>query len=102
QTMTAIIPHGKNITLKAKIKGNLTGIGASIAIRGDIESPADGGAEQFATTQDQTPITGSSDWQDYSVTLVNINSNIKTITVYLLLLPNTTGEVYFDDLSLTE
>ena len=47
------------------------------------------------------PITGTFDWKEQSIKMTKVGENIKSLTVYLVYLPNTTGEVYFDDISLT-
>jgi len=102
QTLYDNIPNGENITLKVKIKGNITGDGVSIVIRGDDDSWYTGGdAEQSATTQFNTHIVGTFDWTEYSLTMENVGEEITVLNVYLILLPNTVGEVYFDDISLS-
>lgn len=53
------------------------------------------------STQGEVPITGLKDWTEYRVTLNEVPSRIESLTVYLLFLPNTTGTVYFDEVSLT-
>ena len=94
------LPVGQDITLEAKIKGNLVGQGASLLIRADDVYTAVGDPEQYATTQGNTPITGIFDWTIYLVVLKDLGLNVKSITVYLEFLPNTTGEVFFDDISI--
>ena len=101
RTISTNIPVGKDVILKVKIKSKLTGSGVAIAIRGDdTESPQVPG-EQFATTQGTISITGNFDWKEQSIKMDKVGENIKSLTVYLLYLPNTTGEAYFDDISLT-
>lgn len=101
QTINTNLPTGNSVTLKVKIKGNLTGTGISIAIRGDDTVQAAGTGEQFVTTQGTSPISGTFDWTDYSIKLDNVDPGTQSLTVYLVFLPNTTGEVYFDDIILT-
>lgn len=92
------IPVGAKLTLTAKIKPvNLTGQGVSLAIRGDKGNQV----VFFQTTQGKTPITGTSDFKEYSVTLNNYPGSIDNLIVFLVYLPKTTGYVYFDDMSLT-
>ncbi len=92
------IPVGAKLTLTAKIKPvNLTGQGVAIAIRGDKGSQV----MFFQTTQGTTPITGTSEFKQYSVTLDNYPGNIDNLLVFMVYLPRTTGHVYFDDLMLT-
>jgi len=83
-----------------KIKSNLTGDGVSVAIRGDNTTQPTGTGEQFVTTQGTSTISDTFDWTDYSIKLSNVDASTKSLTVYLNYLPNTTGEVYFDDISL--
>ena len=101
QTISTNLPRGRDVTLNVKIKSNLIGEGVSIAIRGDDAVQPTGRAEQFATTQDTSPISGSFDWAEYSVRLANVDASTQSLTVYLIYLESTTGEVYFDDISLT-
>lgn len=100
QTLNTDIPTGKSLTLRVRIKGQLEGDGVSIAIRGDDTSNISGVGEQFATTQGPSPISGTFNWTEYGLNLDTIEPNIKSLTVYLIYLPNTTGTVYFDDVSL--
>src|SRR6478752_1404845 len=95
------IPVGKDVTLKVKIKSKLSGSGVSLAIRGDDTEYPQGSAEQFKSTQGNISITGNVDWREYNVKLEKVGTNIKSLTVYLVYLQNTTGDVYFDDVSLT-
>ncbi len=105
QRITNNIPSGKAVTLKVMIKGNLTGYGVCIAIRGDdkisTDGLADGNAEQFVTTQNVTPITGKFNWKEVSIKLDHVDPTIKILTIYLIYSGCTTGEAYFDDISLT-
>jgi len=102
QEYSSVIPTGKNLVLSVKIKGqNLSGYGAAIAIRIDNATTLTGYALQFSTTQGTTPITGTFDWTPYSVRLTNVDPTAQRITIYLLLLNDTTGSVNFDDANLT-
>lgn len=92
------IPVGAKLTLTAKIKPvNLTGQGVSIAIRGDKGNQV----VFFQTTQGTTPITGTSDFKEHSVTLNNYPGSIDNLLIFMVYLPKTTGYVYFDDIALT-
>lgn len=101
QSIKDNLPIGQVVTLKVKIKAALDGEGASIVIRGDDNYSLYSRAEQFVTTQGESPIIGTFDWTEYSITLDNVDATTIMLTVYLVYLPNTTGEVYFDDISLT-
>lgn len=98
QKYSGIIPVGRDLTLKAKIKAvNLSGDGVSIVIRCDGEVPN----LQFASTQGVVNINGTFDWSTYTVSLPNVQSNITSIFVFLVYRPKTTGKVYFDDVTLS-
>lgn len=101
QPFSTNIPIGKSLSLSVRIKGQLEGEGVSIVIRGDDSPLADGSREQFATTQGNSPIGGAFNWTKFSIGLGTVEPNIQSITVFLVYLPNTTGNVYFDDVSLT-
>ena len=100
QNLNTDIPTGKSLTLRVRIKGQLEGEGVSIAIRGDDTPEISGTGERFATTQDSSPISGTFDWTTYSLSLDMVEPTIQSLTVYLTYLPNTTGDVFFDDVSL--
>ena len=103
QVVTDNLPIGSKPILKAYIKtDSLNGEGASIAIRGDDTTTPEGYAEVFTSTGDSIPIQGTMDWTLFSIQLNEVvPSDIESITVYLILLPNTSGDVYFDDITLT-
>jgi hypothetical protein len=101
QTINTDLPTGKSVTLRVKVKGNMTGTGISLVIRGDDTSSPSGAAEQFMTTQGTSPISGTFDWTDYNIMLDKVDASTQSLTVYLVYLPDTTGEVYFDDIILT-
>ena len=95
------IPHGKTLVLKAMVKGNLAGAGVSVALRGDDDDLSTPSADQWASTEGNTPITGTFDWKEYRVEFSEVEQTISCLRVFLIYLPNTSGEVYFDDVSLT-
>jgi hypothetical protein len=102
QSYVGAIPVGKDVLLSVKVKcKNVSGTGISIAIRGDNAETSNSIAEQFSTSQGITNISGEFDWTTYQVRLNKIQSDIKSLTVYFVFLPNTIGTVYFDDASLT-
>lgn len=97
------IKVAKNPKLKLFIKTkNITGKGVSFAIRCDDTETPDGDAELFVSSESLFNIKGTKNWTEYSIELEDkINFKIKCITVYLLMLPDTKGKVYYDDISLT-
>lgn len=106
QTVPISIPHdipaGTGLRLETMIMlEDMRGNGIAIAVRADDTKTAEGEAEAIASTERLLPITGTKDWTAYSVTLWNISSGIKSITVYLLYLPDTSGTAYFDNITLT-
>lgn len=95
------IPVGKDVVLSIKIKcKKVSGQGISIAIRGDTPTSSTGTAAQFSSTEGRVRISGDFDWTTYQVRLDGIHNDIKSLTIYVLMLPNTAGTVYFDDASL--
>lgn len=101
QSYFGSIPVGKDLffSIKIKCKG-VTGQGISIAVRADNATTVNGAAAQFSTTQGTNPISGDFDWTTYNVRLNQVQGDIKSLTVYVLLLNNSVGTVYFDDASL--
>jgi hypothetical protein len=101
QTIQASRFVGRSVTLRASIAlDDVSGEGVAIAIRGDDTTRPSGYAEAFATTQGSESITGSGQWATYEVTLPFVDETVRSITVYLIHLTNTTGTVYFDDVTL--
>ena len=93
------MPYGNDLTLKAYVKGvNLEGDGISLIIRcEDVNlTPV-----QVVTTEGTVKIAGTFDWTEYTVKLLDLQSTVTVLYVYLNYLPNTTGTVYFDDITLT-
>jgi len=98
-TINTNIPIGKDVTLKVKVKSKLVGKGISLLIRGDDTVTPAGYTEQASA--EELFVTGTHDWQEQSVKMTKVGENIKSLTIYLIYSSNTTGEVYFDDVSLT-
>ena len=92
------IPTGKNSSLKVLIKtDNIAGNGVALMIR------CDDSYDNFITgvsTEGSINITGTSDWKEYSLKLSdNTPANTAKLYIYLVLLSNTSGTVYFDDIT---
>ena len=102
QTITENIQVGRKLRLRVNVKTvNVEGEGASIVIRGDTTPTPEGSAELFISTQGDVFIGGTHNWKEYSVELEDtIPASIRSITVYMVLLPYTTGQIYFDDIIL--
>ncbi len=95
---TTGIKTGAKLVLSAKIKAvNLAGTGVSIAIRGDKMNQPN---VFFTTSQGKTPIVGDFNFKEFTLTLDAYAGNADFIIVFLVFLPQTTGTVYFDDVSL--
>ncbi len=103
QSFSNDIPHGKRLRLRAMIK--LDGVdptseGVSIVIRGDDDEMTDHSVF-FYTTQGDVPIRGDEDWKEYTLEMKsNIPETVYRIHVFLVLLDDTMGTVYFDDITL--
>lgn len=91
------------VELRARVWTELRGQGVSIAIRADDKPRPTGSdfAEAFATTQGPVPISGSAGWTEHSVRLDHLPNGMKSVTVYLVFLPGTTGSASFDGIELT-
>jgi hypothetical protein len=90
---------GKKIVLKVKVKANLVGTGVSLALRADDSRTSTSGLE-FVSTQQFKSITGTFDWQEFSVEMSAVPNGTQCLDIFLVYLQNTSGEVYFDDVSL--
>jgi hypothetical protein len=101
QTLRADAFRDGPVTLRARVRTDLTGQGVSLVIRGDDTPRPAGAAEAFATTQGRTTISGSSGWVERSVTLDRLPAGMQSVTIYLVFLRGTTGTVAFDAVELT-
>lgn len=101
QTVVDDIPNGRRLRLSSMIK--LDDIdplsnGVSMAVRGD---DADENSVFFYTTQGDIPIRGNEDWTKYSIDMKSqIPESTERMLVFLILLNDTYGTVYFDDITL--
>jgi hypothetical protein len=102
QTFEGVTPVGKDLTFSIKVKADLVGSGINLSIYGhDTVIPLyTSNVIQTVSSSDTQTITGAFDWTTYSVKLTKIQSTVKSITVYVIMNPATTGKVYFDDASL--
>ena len=100
QTITNNIPVGKMPVLKAFIKGSyLSDNAVAISIRGD--DPLTAGVDYSCDTVNTENISGTFDWKEYTLKASTpVPANIRSITVYLVFLPDQHGIVYFDDIRL--
>lgn len=97
---TSTISTGAKLTLKANIKTvNLQGRGVALAMIGYKFNSVRNTIVFFPSTEN-TPITGTNDFREYSVTLPTFPEGVDLIAVHLFYLPKTTGVVYVDDVSL--
>jgi hypothetical protein len=76
----------------------VVGEGVSIALRGDSET--DG--VFFYSTQGDDYIAGDDGWQKYSVEMTQeaVSEEVTKLLVFVIMLDNTEGKVYFDDFEL--
>lgn len=100
QTIRADEFVGGPVTLRARIRTELAGDGVALVIRGDDTETPSGESDAFVTTNGTLSITGSSAWQEWSVTLDELPTGIVSITVFLIFLPQTTGVADFDQVEL--
>jgi hypothetical protein len=93
------IPFGDDLKLMVYVKGvNLEGNGIALKVWGEDE--------KLDTVQQSTlPIAvrtnGTFDWTLYTLTMPAVQTSVKSLYVHLIYLQNTTGNVYFDDITLT-
>ncbi|MBN1798317.1 MAG: FecR domain-containing protein [Spirochaetales bacterium] len=102
-TLTENLPFGKQLTLKVFVKTEkVTGQGICLILRADDTRTPSGEAEMFVITQGIRIIRSSQDWTEYSLSFFQpLASDMKSITINLIYLPPTKGEVYFDDITLS-
>lgn len=102
QTRVARPRNGKTMILKAQVRAdNIVGQGATLILRGDNSEEPKGEGESLATSQGSAKIVGSHDWTEYEVIIEGgMDKNTQSVSIYLAFLPETTGTVYFDEISL--
>jgi hypothetical protein len=97
QELKGDLPKGKNLVLSASLKGkNIVSekFGATIMIS-LFDKKLD-----FIKSQKINYVTGTFDWTTYSV-LINVSQNTEVIIVNLALMGESSGTIYFDDVTLT-
>jgi hypothetical protein len=93
------IPTGKRLVLKAKVRlDDVKGQGIALILRGDRRGQSQ--AVFYITTENNTLIRGTSDFTEYTLMTEPITGPIDNLSVFLVYLRNTTGTVYFDDITL--
>jgi len=91
------ITVGSHLELKVKVKlTEVTGSGVYIAFRGDQGSSN----VFFKTSQGVQAITGSRDFETYTVNLDSYPEGVDTMYIFLILDGTSAGTAYFDDISL--
>jgi hypothetical protein len=91
------ITTGSELELKVKVKlDNVTTGGVSIVLRGDV-----GGSQGFfKTTQGVVDIKGTQNFTEYTVSQPYFPAKVSTLYIFLVFFGNSTGTVYFDDVTL--
>lgn len=96
------IPVGSKVTLKAKIKTvNMVGTGMAVALRGNKLENNLPKTTFFKSTQGYVPITGTNEFEEYSVTVDSYDGNSDSISAFIFYLPKTSGVAFIDDVSVT-
>ena len=96
QPLRSGLPHGEHVKLKAFVKTSVVGDGVAIMLGGDS-----GNVPIFgSTTEGDRTITGDLDWHAVELDLGVVPAEVDIMYVLLIMLPGTTGEVYFDDITL--
>ncbi len=89
---------GKTVKFSAKIKlDQVQGQGAILVFRAN---GVEGQLLDLASTEVEIEINGTDDWKTYSTQMLDLPKGTESIRAFLLVAPNTTGTVYFDDTSL--
>lgn len=102
QTLVNRVQRNKALVLRVMIRTeNLSDPGAALMIRADNTEEPKGPAEQLVSSQGFVDILGSQEWTAYSLHLPEgLDRGLESLSVYLVLLPEATGTVYFDEITL--
>ncbi|MEL6589649.1 MAG: hypothetical protein AAFQ68_06190 [Bacteroidota bacterium] len=92
---------GKKVKLSAYLRlDDVEGEGLSLVVRGDTDA-SNSPAEWFYTTEGKIHIAGKHRWKEYTLTTEDVvPDNINQLTIYVVMLPNTSGQAWVDDISL--
>lgn len=99
--------EGRRLTLRAHLKGEniqLNSPESNIYISMRMFPVEDSNGTTFnryLSSNFRFRIFGTFDWQRFSISIPSIPNDIEYIMVYLVMGPQTTGRVYFDDITLT-
>jgi hypothetical protein len=94
-----VLKEGTSLKLTATISANsLSGTGAAIALRTDSGTRTR--PSGFSTSQGLYPIKGIQNQRTFSITLDYVPTEINTLYIFLLMLPESSGSVYFEDMRL--
>jgi hypothetical protein len=97
------MPQGLNqsdrlqLTVNVKLE-NVTGPGVYIALRGNSDTKS----VFIRSTQNVTKISGTSGFTSYSVQVPYYLTSAKYLVIYLIMDAQSTGTVYFDDVTVTK
>ena len=90
---------GMTLRLSALIMlDNVLGQGVSILVTAYDDSMNMVGT---AGTQGDEVIRGTNYWREYSVRLTSLSKDAQTLYIYLILMPESRGTAYLDDITLT-
>jgi hypothetical protein len=94
------IPVGVKLEMSVKVRtAGLQGSGFEVALSGRNEYEQ--GTGLYRSSFDMTrQVSGNTDWEEYTLTVESFPESIQQLEIYLIISPNTVGEVYFDDLRL--
>lgn len=94
------LEEGQSLKLTVTLSTrDLVGNGGSLVLRTDSGTEAKTAA--FASTQGNTTINGNLEKDTFSTRISYIPADIRKLNVYLLLLANTKGSIYFEDLEVS-
>lgn len=88
---------GEELELSVWVKGNMSGEGAALILRGDQEGNDD--FVSFVSSLETEAFTGEFEWTQIKVS-DSIPTGIDSFSVFLVLADDTVGEVFFDEVSL--
>ncbi len=91
------VPETADLILTVSVKLQSV-VGTGVAIAGGLD--IDGQILTFESTENDLVLTGTSDFQTYSLMIPYFPNKPPDITLVLVMLHNTTGVAYFDDIRL--
>ena len=102
QTVQVEVDSPVDLELRLQMRmEEVDGDGIAFVIHGDDTRDLEDTVEVWATTEFDRTYLGSADWQTITLRLTGLTADVEWVRIFLVMGRETTGVVYFDDVTLT-